>query len=186
MHEQGLRDFVFAVVEWWDSQDWNVRRCAATECICGGFGTFDCKISYSWWLFVRKWVLIRIWIFGGGYTRSISVSRHQKFRFFCSRAKLGLSFGAAGERGFLFSHHSFVSRLFLCDKIINCCTHLTLFACYKTTGVRRKRCNIGCWNLGFKQDGRFRRFVLLKSTCWEFCEYKRWWRSINVKWRQCK
>ena len=65
-------------------------------------------------------------------------------------------------------YHSFLSRLFLCDKIINCCTHLTLFACYKTTGVRRKRCNIGCWNLGFKQGGRFRRFVYLNQHAGSF------------------
>ena len=106
---------------------------------------------------------------------------------FLFKSKVGSLVWCSGRAWFsLFSHHSFVSRLFLCDKIINCCTHLTLFACYKITDVRRKRCNIGCWNLGFKQDRRFRRFVLLKSTCWEFCEYKCWWRSINVKWRQCK
>ena len=78
----------------------------------------------------------------------------------------------------------FLSLSFSLKKVI-ILTNLTLLFITTKTAVCRKWCDIGCRILGFKQDGRFRRFVLLESARREFREYKRC-RFVDVKWRQCK
>ncbi len=85
-----------------------------------------------------------------------------------------------------FTAHIFfsLSLSFSLKKVI-ILTNWTLLFITTKTAVCRKWCDIGCRILGFKQDGRFRRFILLESARREFREYKRC-RFVDVKWRQRK